>query len=459
MNKIIVCIALFLLAACGEKEKMSPTVFFAGEIINPTNDYVVLYKGDKVIDSARLDANNRFSFSLDSISEGLHHFYHHPELQYIYFESGDSLQARLNTTEFDESLVFSGKGEEVNNFLLEMFLINESEEELVYSLYKLEPEDFTKKIDSLKDAKLQLLHELIEESELSEGAYEIARSGITYTNFISREAYPFYHKKKSGDKDFHALPAGFYDYRKHIDFENENLTYLRPYYNFMKYHVGNLSYMACLKDCGEHISVAHNQLHFNRHKLQCIDTLIKQKELRDNLFRNVAVDYLLKPDCEDNIKAFIEEFHQLSGNNKHIEEINNLYEGIKKIQPNKEIPDVLVTDSEDNQVSLKEIADGRQVVFYFWSGVELGHFKNIKKRVAKLKKKHPEYAFVGISLRTDKARWKTLVEANNLDKTEQFWAGNFEDVAHTLIVYDPFKSVIAKDGLIVDAFANVYTSF
>jgi hypothetical protein len=33
------------------------------------------------------------------------------------------------------------------------------------------------------------------------------------------------------------------------------------------------------------------------------------------------------------------------------------------------------------------------------------------------------------------------------------------DVAHSLIIYDPNKSIIARNGVIVDAFANMYTSF
>ncbi len=459
MNKILLCLSLFVLAACGEEEKSSPSVLFAGEIVNPTSDYVILYKGDMVIDSAKLDTENRFKFALDSVNEGLHHFYHRPELQYVYLEEGDSMQIRLNTTDFDESLVFAGVGEEVNNFLLEMFLINEDEEELVYSYYTLEAQPFGEKIDSLRNNKLTLLRDLATEFEISENAYKIAKAGIVYNSYIYKEAYPFYHKKKKGEKDIHELPEGFYDYRKEINFEDIGLTYLRPYYNFMKYHVGNMSYMACKKGCGIQGAIAHNPLHFNQHKLQLIDTLVKQKELRDNLFRNVAVDYLLKPDCEDNIKAFIEEFHQLSGNNRHIEEIDALYEGIKNIQPDKELPNVMVYDTAGTKISIKEIAKNKRVVFYFWSASDKGHFKNITKRVSKLKKKYPEYAFIGINLRTEELQWKALLEANQLDKSEQYWTRNFEEVAHTLIVYDPFKSIIVDDGVIVDAFANVYTSF
>ncbi|NNE02547.1 MAG: transaldolase, partial [Eudoraea sp.] len=145
-----------LLVSCQNKEDNTIGVYFAGEIVNPTDRQVVLFKGETAIDSIKLDENNRFEFSLDSVQEGLHHFYHHPELQYVYLENGDSLQARLNTVDFDESLVFSGKGEEINNLLLEIFLDTELEEDLVYSFYNLEPAVFSLKIDSLKNDKLNL---------------------------------------------------------------------------------------------------------------------------------------------------------------------------------------------------------------------------------------------------------------------------------------------------------------
>ena len=52
-----------------------------------------------------------------------------------------------------------------------------------------------------------------------------------------------------------------------------------------------------------------------------------------------------------------------------------------------------------------------------------------------------------------------MLDEYQMVKSEQYWAENFEEVAHALVVYDPFKSIIANDGLIIDAFANVYTSF
>ncbi|MCX2719418.1 TlpA family protein disulfide reductase [Lentiprolixibacter aurantiacus] len=458
MTRFLFCLLVVLTVSCGKKESNSSSVFFAGEIVNPTNDKVILFRGDEPLDTAYLDQFNRFAIELDSVVEGLHHFQHHPEEQYVYLEKGDSIQLRLNTINFDESLVFSGSGEEINNFMVEMFLADEAEERLVYHLYKLEPATFAAKIDSLRNTKLESLQNLFDEYSISQGAYDMAKAGIEYGTYIYMEAYPFYHRKKTGEKIFHKLPANFYDYRQDINFNYKGLAYLRPYYNFMKYHLGNMSYMGCMEKCGD-IELESNQLHFNKHKLFLIDSLVQEIELRDNLFRNVAMDYLLKHDNEENIGRFISDFHKLSGNNRHIGEINDLYEGIKRMQPSKELPELTLYSSDESPVSLSELSRGQETVFYFWSGSEMGHFRNISKRIAKLKSKYPRYNFIGINLRTDINRWKSLIENHNLSPSEQYWADDFDAITHTLIISDSNKGIIAKDGVIIDGFANVYQSF
>ncbi|MBT8284784.1 MAG: transaldolase, partial [Flavobacteriaceae bacterium] len=223
MNKLLLLSTLvFLTWSCQQNKGNANRVIFAGEIVNPTSDQVVLFKGEQALDTAVLDKDNRFSFSLDSVAEGLHHFVHRPESQYIYLENGDSLQIRLNTSDFDESLVFSGQGEEINNFILEMFLSREEEEDLVQSFYELEPGDFQVKIDSLRDSKLDLFEQIHTEFKLSPKASDLAKAFIVYSSNISMEAYPFHHRKRSGEGIMHELPDTFYDYRKNINYNNDD---------------------------------------------------------------------------------------------------------------------------------------------------------------------------------------------------------------------------------------------
>ncbi|WP_394748592.1 TlpA family protein disulfide reductase [Spongiimicrobium salis] len=462
MNKNLLYLFLFLIAACGEEENPSPTLFFAGEIVTPTHDYVILHKGDMVIDSAKLDENNRFSFSLDSISEGLHYFEHKPEVQYVYLEKGDSLLLRLNTIDFDESLIFTGIGEEINNFLLEVFLANEEEKDVIYPYFQLDPDDFSRKIDSLRSIKTRQLRELHEEFPLSDKALKMAYASIDYNAYVHKELYPFNHKMRTREDKFHALPDNFYDYRKNVSYNDEDLTYLRPYYDYMVNHIRNLTYIGCHHECeGKYSYSIRNELHFNKHKMYLIDSLVQEQGLRDNLFRNVAMDYLIMAhDTEKNNTAFIDEFHKFSGNNKHMDEIDGLYQNLLNIQPEREVPDLAVTDAEGNMTSLKELSQKEHVVFYFWSGTQKGHFRNITRRVSVLSKAHPKYEFVGINIRTDPKRWQSMMETAKLDKSLQYRAENSREFRNKLIINRMnYKALITHKGRIVNAFASLDKSF
>ncbi|NNL39637.1 MAG: hypothetical protein HKO75_07245 [Flavobacteriaceae bacterium] len=62
-------------------------------------------------------------------------------------------------------------------------------------------------------------------------------------------------------------------------------------------------------------------------------------------------------------------------------------------------------------------------------------------------------------MKTDKANWKNMVKTSGLDPSEQYWTEDYDETVHTLIVYNPNKAIIAKDGKIVDAFAHIFRSF
>ncbi|MFS4457013.1 TlpA family protein disulfide reductase [Maribacter sp. 2304DJ31-5] len=458
MDKFLLLALISLFLSCNTVEKETDTVFFDGEIVNPIGDYVVLYKGTKIIDSTRLDGNNRFSFQLDSIEDGLYHFKHDLEYQYVYFEKGDSLLARLNYTDFDESLVFSGTNEDVNNFLLELFLANEKEERMIHQKYfDLEPGEFSNQINTLKTEKLNALNSLKLESKLSDAAYTLAKASINYAYYGYMEVYPFKHKRKLRKNKLPELMDDFYSYRNNVDYNNKSLIYLRPYYDFMKAHFGNLSYMTCSRKCGIKGKIVNNQLHFNKHKLKVIDSLINEKELRDNLFRNVAFNYLLKEhDVPENHEIFIAAFRKVSENNMHKEEIENLYRGIQNIQPRKPVPDIKVVSVDDQNISLSEITKNRKVIFYFWSAAYKRHHENIFKRIKQLQKENSGYEFVGINIKTRPENWKGLIQSFELDPAKQYRADNFEELSEKLVLYPMNKCIITEDAKIVDAFSNIY---
>ena len=130
---IILLITITAFVGCTSNSKNTAT-YFGGKIINPKSKYVVLFSMEKVIDTLFLNKDNRFLGKLENANEGLYYFAHGNENQFIYLEQQDSLMLRLNTWDFDESIVYAGKGAERNNILIDCFLQEERDNKMFYKL-------------------------------------------------------------------------------------------------------------------------------------------------------------------------------------------------------------------------------------------------------------------------------------------------------------------------------------
>ena len=117
-NKLLALVSISVFIGCESKTVCNST-YFGGKIINPKTNHVVLFENETPIDTFYLDNKNSFLGEITSLNEGLFYFKHGNENQYVYLEPKDSLLIRLNTWNFDETLVFSGKGAEKNNLLIE----------------------------------------------------------------------------------------------------------------------------------------------------------------------------------------------------------------------------------------------------------------------------------------------------------------------------------------------------
>ncbi len=447
-----------IILGCKDKNG-SETTYFGGEIVNPNTDYVVLYKNDDPIDTINLDENNRFLTKLDKVKEGLYHFSHKPEYQYVFIEKGDSILFRLNTLDFDESLVFSGKGAEKNNFLIEMFLLNEVEDKLVYDLYTSEADIFATRLDSLQNMKLELYTNLLDTYELSDDAKNITKAAIDYIHFANKEIYPYMHKKKNGLEKFKEVPTHFYAYRENLNYNDALLSYYKPYLDFMVMHVNNLSYVNCLTDCRKQNEAIEKSLHYHTHKLHLIDSLIKEQNLRDNLFRNTAYTYLLKDRNIANHKKFIKKFKTLSKNNKHNKEINELYTNLQNLENGKAIPQLALIKIDSSKTTFTNTATNQKTVYYFWSLHQKKHAKKINTYVEELREKFPNYSFVGININENHTDWINTIKSYNLDSNHQLRCENAKEIRERLAIHSLNKVIILQpDGTIINAFENMYNS-
>ena len=240
-----------LMSCKKDSDKDASYAYFGGEIINPNNDYVLLLSPNQKFDTLFLDNANRFFTKLDKLKSGLYTFTHGGEYQMVLLESNDSVMLRLNTIDFDESLVFTGNGAKKNNFLIKVFLENEKDQENFINISQLEPDKFERYIDSARKERLNEFLEFSDKNRLSKLFNNIAETSINYSHFSAKEMYPFGYYGYRDLKKYQDLPSTFYAYRKDIDYNNVALSDYFIYNRFLYSHFNNIALNAFYKSAKE----------------------------------------------------------------------------------------------------------------------------------------------------------------------------------------------------------------
>ena len=448
-KKILPLLLLTILLSCKNTEKDAvQTTWISGQIVNPTLDYIIFSRGNEVLDTVKLDSNNFFLYKTDKIKAGLYNFMH-SETQVFYIEPGDSLLMHINTMDFDESLAYSGRGGEQNNLLMYLYLKNETENNNLPNWYTLSSEEFTHRIDSLKQLKLQEYQDFINRNDVAEDFKNAALANINYDYFIKKEKYTAANRSNPEKFDQH-----FFDYRNDVDFERDELRFYYPYYRFMNRYFENV----ISSEYDNVAAVDRNSYDFNYRKIQLIDSLVTSDTLKNSLLRNNALWYLLNANDAKEERKFFEEFSKMNTNKKHVAEVSKMLETTVKLTPGNTVPNVALVNTENVVKDLISIIKAPTVI-YFWSGQSPAHYKNIHNRAAELKSKYPEYDFLGINTDTHFKKWRQTISKSGYNPLQEFQIENLSDAEKKLLLkYKNSAIILDKDGVILEGKTNLFNT-
>ncbi|MBL4604162.1 MAG: thioredoxin, partial [Flavobacteriaceae bacterium] len=117
MKKIMyLAIAALTVVAC--KQETKDYVSFSGKITNQNSDSLVIRsKTDRNFHKRiTVSEDGTFSDTL-KVATGGFSIYDGTEGTSLYLKNGEDIHLTLNTNEFDETIVFTGSGAHVNNYL------------------------------------------------------------------------------------------------------------------------------------------------------------------------------------------------------------------------------------------------------------------------------------------------------------------------------------------------------
>lgn len=306
-----ILLILLLFFSC----KSDNTTVFSGKILNNTSDSISIYKDNNMIYEAVVDVDGLFNITIDTITSGLYTFYHEPEFQYIIIDENDNLQIRLNTLDFDESLVYTGKGSSKNNFLMDVFLRSENDELEINSKLDLAFDTFKNLVDSLYNKQMNSFKLFKENNILSNSSKEIINTAILYPYISKFHSYIIRNNiEEEIQKDL------FINYQNEISYDLDALAYFKPYIDFLYLHIYNN--VKIKKDY-------ENSLDFNIQRLSYTDKIIKSKLVKSRVLRFHAFGFILQRQDDVKNKTFLKAFFEISKDKKVNEEINNLYNELK----------------------------------------------------------------------------------------------------------------------------------
>jgi len=461
MRKAVFLLIGFVIVACAQMAVNSDnSVYFGGEIINPKENIVVLYnESGAAADTINLDENNRFLVQLDNVSTGLYSFWHGGEYQLVMIEPKDSIMLRLNTQDFDESLVFSGRGARKNNYLIKLFLQNDLENRKLVKYCQKPPVEFEKFLKKRYAKKVQKLNDFIDKKPLSTFAQNILKASVDYNYYADKEIYPFAYFGNNKLVHNRDLPADFYAHRKIVDYNANDMAKVFAYNRFLFAHIDNLA-IDCYYENHEYDSKFNrHELSYNIAKLDLVDSLISDEFIKNNLLKYKTRDFISHSLDNEEINEILNYYKTKSTNNNDIAYMQRLASAIDDLKPGNNFPDLRLVDINNDEHTIAELIQ-KPTLIYFWSSNNRKHYRNSHYRVRDLKKKFPNVAFISININDNPDDfWKETLNKYKFSLENEYKFKDPEAAKETLALNFVYKvMVVDKDGQILHPNVNIFSN-
>jgi len=401
---------LVSISSCTQDKNPSSDFYIGGQIVNPSSKYIIISKNDIDLDTLYLNEKNQFGGTLKKIEAGLYVFRHPPENQIIYMEPGDSTLVWVNTLAFDESINFSGKGAEKSNFITNLYLLNQQDNDFILNYYKLEPSEFAQKTDSIRNERQQQLKELDQKHGLSKNFKELANSSIDYEYYDLRERYAFLIRKYY--REFvKKIPKNFHEYRKNISFNDLKLEEYYVYLNFIDDYLRTKSLEYCDENnIADQDCYNLNSLENIKQRMILADSNIQNKNIKNIFLDRLAAQGIIYSQTKENIQAILDLLTKINYSGEREADLRVMAMIQEELLPGYNTGGLKMINISRDTIQLKDILK-KPVITYYWSVNSQGHHKWQHKMIEDLREKYPEINFIGINI--DKNQYDSWVNVVN----------------------------------------------
>ncbi len=201
MKKLFFFFALMLTAIGFAQGKVN----FRAEIANRNGDVIYINTNtNKTVKEIKVNDKGVFEASFE-VADGDYMMYDGVEYAQLFLKDGYDLKLKMDAKEFDESIVFTGKGAAENNYMAQTTLLEEKLNPV--TILALGEEDFNKTVEQMQKTDMERL----EKAKLDPKFTESQKQSIVQ-NLMGLKQY--YNQKKVASKLNNSASASF-DYENH----------------------------------------------------------------------------------------------------------------------------------------------------------------------------------------------------------------------------------------------------
>ena len=408
-------------------------VRLSGKITNPNSKQLIINNAGvrKII---KLNEDGSFSDTLHIKKAGIFPFSDGRERSSMYLKNTYNLNLTLDAKEFDETIKYTGKGAENNNFLAKKYLINEKTLGNYMQLYAKSEKYFLAELDSVKGIYFKLLEPLKDKDFVTQ-----QKKSIEYDYLIAIMQYQPYHQYIIKDNNF-TVSKEFLQVLDKIDYTQET-----DYQNYTSYKtLVNTHYLLNIDD-----------------PKQMEASLLKIKNIKSKIIKEGVIKALNIENFTISNEHFAELYQtiiKICDDTLYKKMFTKKYQSLEKLLKGNDSPLFAYKDIDGNLIRLEDLK-GKFVYIDVWAT----WCSPCRREIPFLKKLEEEFkgkdiAFVSISVdrAKDYEKWKKMVHNKEMKGYQLFadksWNSDF--VRAYQIRGIPTFILIDKKGKIISASAK-----
>ena len=307
-----------------------------------------------------------------------------------------------------------GNGASKNNFLMDVFLSFEKNEDILNKSFNESFGNYLKKVDSVLSVQENKFIEFKSKVKISPFAEKMINNALLYP--YMEKIQSFILRRNINEELWDKI---LYDYK--IDLNDKDLTFFKPYIDFIYIYTFNITRIK---------NKEIDKIDFQIDRINIINELISSNEIKSKLFRFLAFEVLLKNTSISEKSIFIDEFLKISTFKSINDEVDELYENQKKITPGNDFPLVYFANQNGSILDITGEKKSKKVLF-FWSYDQNSHLNAIHQKILKLKTTYSNYKFYSININDSQSKWIDNIISNDVVNIRSV---NFDEMSKKLII-------------------------